>query len=178
MLDANGATIWLTGLSASGKSTLSEVLFQDLKKLGVENVVILDGEAVRDQFENDRFDLLSREEIGNKKIQMALEQNQMGKIVIISGIAHKKEWRKNARDQIKNYFEVYLDASADDCAKRDYKGHYSKAIKGEINNFVGITEPYEADCADLILHTGKDSIESCSKELLKNVLIFLQPDQT
>ena len=166
----NAITIWFTGLSASGKSTLSEKLYKDLRSLGVKNVVLLDGESFRDTIQNNSFDKLSREEIGIKKAEMCLELNRKGKLVLVSGIAHKKKGRNYIRNMMDNYFEVYLDCDVVECAKRDFKGHYDKAFSGELTNFIGVSEPYEeSDECDLILHTGVESIDTCSELLLRKI---------
>jgi len=169
-MNNKGITIWFTGLSASGKSTLSERLYSDLQKLGLQNLELLDGEVVRDMLKNDSFDQSSRENIGIQKARMCLELNKQGKIVLVSGIAHKKKWRKDIRGMIDNYFEVYLDCDVKKCSKRDYKGHYLKALSGKLENFIGVSEPYEvSDEYDLVLHTGRDSIETCSNLLLEKI---------
>jgi adenylylsulfate kinase len=170
MNDNQVPTIWFTGLSASGKSTLSERLYNDLQKLGVTNVELLDGESVRDMLKNDSFDKSSREKIGIQKARIALELNKQGKIVLVSGIAHKKRWRKDIRKMIDNYFEVYLDCDVKECSKRDYKGNYDKAFSGKLENFIGVSEQYEeSDEYDFVLHTGRDSIETCSSLLLEKI---------
>lgn len=170
------ATIWLTGLSASGKSTLSENLYRDLKSRGVDNLKLLDGEAVREFFENFNYNESSREEIGNKKIELALDENKKGNIVIITGIAHQKRWREEARQKIKNYYEIYLNASARECAQRDFKDNYRKAYEGALDNFIGVSEKYEEsnENVDLVVDSGKESIEYCSDLVAKHVLEFLE----
>ena len=76
-----------------------------------------------------------------------------------------------------NYFEIFLDCSVENCIKRDYKGHYQKAISGKLKNFIGISESYEvSDNYDLILDTGKLSIEFCSAKILKTVLDFIKEE--
>lgn len=167
-------TIWFTGLSASGKSTLSQRLYNDLNELGIKNIELLDGESVREKLKMYEFDLDSREQIGIQKAKIALDLNKNGKIVLISGIAHKKKWRKDLRTMFDNYFEIFLDCNLDDCIKRDYKGNYQKALSGKLDNFIGISEPYEvSEEYDLILDTGKRSIEFCSKKILKSILSFM-----
>ena len=114
-------TIWFTGLSASGKTTLSTQLYKDLKHLSIDNVVLLDGDILRDELKNHNYDVKNRDKIGFQKAKIALELNESGKIVLISGIAHKKNVRKNIRKIFVNYFEIFLDCSVDNCIKRDYK---------------------------------------------------------
>ena len=76
-----------------------------------------------------------------------------------------------------NYFEIFLDCSVENCIKRDYKGNYKKAISGDLQNFIGITEPYEVSKKyDLKLDTGELSIEYCAERILEKVLEFLNED--
>ena len=170
-----GLTIWFTGLSASGKSTQSELLYESLKELEFNNVILLDGESIRDKYKMFEFDSDSREKIGIQKAKIALDLNKDGKIVLITGIAHKKKWRNDIRNMFDNYFEIFLDCSLDNCIDRDYKGNYKKAISGDLDNFIGISESYEdSDGYDLKLDSGIHSVEFCSKKILKEVLNFIQ----
>lgn len=172
--DISPVTVWFTGLSASGKSTLSQRLYDDLQSIGVSNVVLLDGEAIRDRIKNFDFDNNSREKIGALKAEICLEENMKGNIVLISGIASKRKWRQDIRNFIPRYFEVYLKCTVDVCAARDFKGHYKKAISGEYENFVGVTEDYEEhEYVDLELDTGLNDIETCSYLLLKTIKEYL-----
>ena len=174
MSNYKATTIWFTGLSASGKSTLSDRLFKDLQQLGLMKIELLDGEAVRDMLKNDNFDKPSREKIGIQKAKIAQELNKQGKIVLVSGIAHKKKWRDDIRAMFDNYYEIFLDCSVEDCSKRDYKGNYQKALSGELDNFIGISEPYEvSDSFDLVIDSGICSIEDCSQKILVSVLDFI-----
>ena len=167
-------TIWFTGLSASGKTTLSTQLYKDLNNIGLDNVVLLDGESIRDEMMNHDFDLKSREEIGILKAKIASDLNNRGKIVLISGIAHKRKWRSDIRQMIDRYYEVYLKCDVDVCAARDYKDQYSKAFAGKYDNFIGVTEQYqESYDADLIIHTGRNKLDKCSSQLLENVMRLL-----
>jgi len=163
-------TIWFTGLSASGKTTLSSQLLNDLKNLDIENVVLLDGESLRDAMKNYKFDSNSREAIALQKAKIASDLNDKGQIVLVSGISHKKELRNNIRNMIDNYYEVFLECEVAICASRDYKDGYRKAFAGEYDNFIGVTEQYQRSSnVDLTINTGKYSIKSCSSLLLDNV---------
>lgn len=170
-------TIWFTGLSASGKTTLSTKLYKDLKALGVENIVLLDGESIRDEMKNYDFDNSSRGKISYQKAIIAQKFNKEGNIVLVSGITHKAKSRLHNRNNIDNYYEVYLKCDVNICAERDYKNQYIKAFAGEYDNFIGVTEKYEeADIADLTLHTGLKSLNECSSLLLKNINTLLGLD--
>jgi adenylylsulfate kinase-like enzyme len=168
-------TIWFTGLSASGKTSLSERLFDSLSQLGINNIVLLDGEAIRDELQNYKFDSQNREQIGIQKAKIALDLNSKGKIVLISGIAHKKQGRREIRGMFNNYYEIFLDCKVEECIKRDFKGQYKKSISGSLPDFIGISEPYEiSDEYDLRVNTSEQSIEVCSKLILDCVLSHLR----
>ena len=122
----NYATFWFTGLSASGKSTLSEKLFKKLKEEGYSNIVLLDGEYIREKLEHFKYDTQNRNEIGLMKSKIALDYIKKGNHVIITGIAHHRETRDIIRNIFPCYFEVYLKCNARICADRDYKGNYIK----------------------------------------------------
>lgn len=169
-------TIWITGLSASGKSTLGDKLFNDLKTIGVNNIKLLDGEDIREELEgaygyrtNDRNAILE------KTIQMARECNDNGNIAIVPTISHKRSIRQKARDAITNFMEVFLDCPLEVCIERDYKGHYQKALNGYYENFIGITESYEtSNLPELVINTKSLTIVECQKLLLDEVVRFLE----
>lgn len=169
------STIWLTGLAASGKTTLAEKLKDGLNSRGMKNVVLLDGEAVREQLNLNNYSTEDRNLIGIRKAELALEYNKKGDIVIITGIAHHRATREKIRGMFERYYEVYLDCEADACAKRDYKGHYEKAYAGKYEHFVGVTEPYEvSDETELVLKTGEMPVADCAGILLDHVWNFIK----
>jgi len=168
-------TIWITGLSASGKSTLGGKLFNDLKAIGVTNVKFLDGESIRKEY-GDTFGHVTNERnaILERTIQIARECNDNGIIAIVSAISHKRAIRQKARDTITNFMEVFLDCPLGVCIERDYKGHYQKALNGGYENFIGITESYEtSDSPELVINTKSLTIVECQKLLLDEVVRFL-----
>lgn len=169
-------TIWITGLSASGKTTLGQRLFDDLMGRGIHNVEFLDGEVVRDKIGkmHEGFLTKDRNTLNMYKADLALKSNKMGNIAIVTSISHTREIRAKVREHIGNFIEVYLKCSVDVCSKRDYKGHYKKAFTGKLDNFVGVTEPYEeSENVEMILDTSYKSIEDCSKVLLEASLDFI-----
>ncbi len=170
------ATIWITGLSASGKTTLGRRLISNLIQKGIRNVELLDGEELRKTF--DRIYGHSLEEryvVVSKIIQIAHECTQKGSISIVCTISHKKEMREMARQEIRHFMEVYLNCPVEVCARRDYKGNYKKAFQGEGEYFAGITEPYEeSENPELVLDSVSKSINECSVILLDRVLEFLE----
>ena len=164
--------IWFTGLSASGKSTLSEALYNKLKEKNVNNLILLDGEFVRDKLKYYGYETTNRNEIGIQKSKLALKYINKGNHTIITGIAHHKETRKIIRNMFPYFYEIYLKCDVEVCANRDFKGNYKKAFDGEYDNFIGVTEPYEESEPELIIETDKNSIDVCQK------LIPSRPFQT
>ena len=170
------ATIWITGITASGKTTLGRKLYQYLQSLYPEDrLEFLDGDEIRKKLDREYGHSTSeRMAVLGKIVEMAEALNQRGKIVIVSTVSHKKEMREFARSRIAHFFEVYLQCSVKDCAERDYKGHYQKAMAGEYDLFAGVTEPYEtSEAPELVLDTASQSIEVCSQTLCDRVTDFL-----
>ena len=166
-------TIWITGLSASGKTTLGKQLHEDLKSREINEVILLDGEAVRERIGNFGYTNEERNKVAFRIAEIALESNKNGKVVIVAGITHQRKTRAKIREYLGQYTEVYLKCPVDVCAARDYKGNYRKAFAGELDNFVGVTFPYEESDPELILDTQTKSAEECSKILLTHVLNFI-----
>jgi len=152
-------TIWISGISASGKTTLGKMLLNSLVNQG-ENVAFFDGDILRKKIKkkyghniNDRYEIL------NEYIELINREMDKDNIVIISTISHKKDMRMHARNNICNFFEVILKCPADTCAKRDYKNQYVKAYAGEYACFPGVTEKFEmSDRPDLIIDTNNNNI--------------------
>lgn len=168
-------TIWITGLSASGKTTLGKKLTDDLIQAGFHNVEHLDGEVLRTKY--DRIYGYSVEErfaVLENIIRIAKECNKKGKIAVVSTISHKRQMRRIACKALVPFMEVYLKCSVETCASRDYKGNYKKAFAGELDTFIGVTEPYElSDNPELVVNTAHQSIDKCSSILLEKSIDFL-----
>lgn len=165
-----GNTFWLTGLSSSGKTTLGLKLIEELAKAGFNEVVFLDGDALRKEDKNFDYSNQGREAIGIRKAEIAEINNQNGKNVIVTGIASKKAWRDEYRKIIPNYHEIYIKCETNICAERDKKSIYYKALKGEYSNFSGITDSYEeSKFVELIIDTNSKNLQESSKMLLEYV---------
>lgn len=179
MGNANGftpGTIWITGLSASGKTTLAKRLQADLLSHGFESVVLLDGEAVRERIKNFGYSNEERNRVAFKIAELALEHNRNGEAVIVAGITHQRKTRAQIREYLGRYVEVYLKCPVEVCAARDYKGNYEKAFAGELDNFVGVTVPYEEANPDLTLETDIKPVDECAKILLARALEFFHSE--
>jgi len=142
----NGFTIWMTGLPASGKSTLASILKSRLEKEYGKFVEVLDGDDIRKGLSRDLgLSRQDREEHARRVSYLAKILSRNGVISIVALISPYRISRQNAREVIGNdrFVEVYVKASISTCEKRDPKGLYAKARKGEISNMTGIQDPYE-----------------------------------
>jgi len=139
----NSSVIWLTGLSASGKTTIGEALVNDLKILG-HRVEHLDGDLVRKMFPGTGFSREERDRHIKRVGYLAALLEKHDVFVVASFISPYREARAFVRSQCNNFIEVYVSTPLEECEKRDPKGLYKKARAGEITNFTGIDDPYEA----------------------------------
>ena len=170
----NIATIWISGVTASGKTTLGQLLYDDLINYGINYLTYLDGDILRKKSQRT-YGYSSEERFKAIKeyIKIVKAENDNGNIAIISTVSHRKESRFFARKKLTNFFEINLLCEPKICKKRDYKDIYSNLTRKD-NCIPGVTEPYETyAAAEIILDTGKNSIESSQKIILKNVLNFL-----
>jgi len=162
LLQQHALCIWMTGLSGSGKSTIAQGLEKKLHEAGVL-VKILDGDNVRTGInKNLGFSEVDRLE----NIRRIAEVNKLfidaGIVTINSFVSPTKEIRTMAKTIIgeQDFYEVYVNAPFDECARRDVKGLYEKALKGEIKNFTGLDAPFEApEHPALEIKTAEQSIE-------------------
>ena len=165
-------TIWLTGLSGSGKSTIARELEKRLMAMDLK-AFILDGNNVRHRLNRDLgFSPKDRKENARRTAEVARLMNEAGIVVICSLISPYQSDRDQARaiiteDSDATFTEVYLNTPLEVCSERDPHELYSKAGTGEICGFTGIDAPYEAPAnAELELNTDKMSIEDCTNAIL------------
>ena len=173
LLQQKAVCIWMTGLSGSGKSTIAKGLERKLHQNGILTA-ILDGDNVRSGINNN---LGFTEEDRIENIRRIAEVNKLflqnGIVTINSFVSPTKDIRDLAKTIIgeQDFYEVYINASFDECAKRDVKGLYKKALNGEIKNFTGLDAPFEApEDAVLEIRTAEQSIEE-SVETIYNFFI-------
>ncbi|MFI3164477.1 MAG: adenylyl-sulfate kinase [Bacillota bacterium] len=166
-------TIWFTGLSGSGKSTIANALDKELAILG-KHTMVLDGDNVRLGLNNNLgFTEEDRVENIRRFAEVAKLMNDAGLIVLVSAISPFDSDRQNAKKIIGNAFTlVHVATSVEECIKRDTKNLYAKAIKGEISNFTGISSPYEApDDADIVVETETMGVGDALKAILTELNI-------
>ncbi|WP_157015025.1 sulfate adenylyltransferase subunit CysN [Mesorhizobium xinjiangense] len=162
------AVLWFTGLSGSGKSTIANLLEKKLHAEG-RHTYILDGDNVRHGLNRDLgFTDDDRVENIRRVGEVAKLMVDAGLIVLVSFISPFRAERRMARELMEEgeFIEVFVDTPFEECAKRDPKGLYAKALKGEIKNFTGVDSPYEVpERADIHLETGGRSAEEMADTL-------------
>jgi adenylylsulfate kinase len=168
-----GFTVWLTGLPSAGKSTLANHLQKELDELGLA-VEVLDGDEVRQRLTNGLgFTKEDREENIRRIAYVAKLLTRVGAVAITAAISPYQESRKRARTEIGRVIEVYVQCPLSVCIQRDVKGLYAKAIKGEITNFTGISDPYDPPTnPDVVVHTDKESIEESLNKILDTLALL------
>ncbi len=140
----NGFTLWFTGLSGAGKTTISHILADELKARG-QKFEILDGDIVRENLSKGLGFSKEDRDTNIRRIAFVADLlSRNGTPVITAAISPYREIRDEAREMMGDRFiEVYIHASVDACAERDVKGLYAKAFSGEIKEFTGVSDPYE-----------------------------------
>jgi adenylyl-sulfate kinase len=157
---ARGFTVWFTGLSGAGKSTISEALAPVLKERGL-NVEILDGDIVRTNLSKGLG--FSKEDRDTNILRIGFVAHLLsrnGVAVMTAAISPYREIRDQCRAQIGDFIEVFVKCPIDELVKRDVKGLYEKAIRGEIPNFTGVSDPYEEPLnPEVTVETDKETVE-------------------
>lgn len=142
-----GFTLWFTGLSGAGKTTIAELVRPELEARG-RKVDWLDGDDVREHLSKGLgFSKEDRDTNIDRIGWVASKLTRHGAAVIVSAISPYVEARRDAREMVEEhgaFIEVFVDASVAECARRDVKGLYEKAMRGEIPNFTGVSDPYES----------------------------------
>ncbi|MBI3971572.1 MAG: adenylyl-sulfate kinase, partial [Chloroflexi bacterium] len=152
-----GFTVWLTGLSGAGKTTLAERLVAELAARG-QQPEVLDGDVVRTHLSKGLG--FSKEDRDTNIRRIAFVGSlvtRQGGVVLVAAISPYRETRDEARAQIeaagrgKGFVEVYVECPLEELVRRDVKGLYAKALRGEIANFTGVSDPYEPPLAPAVV---------------------------
>ena len=164
LLRQKGKVLWFTGLSGSGKSTISLALQKKLLEEGKLSY-ILDGDVIRNGLCSDLgFSKYDRAENSRRVKEVAKILLDCGMIVIVAFISPYKKDRDDIKKEIPDFVEVFVDCPLEVCEKRDVKGLYKKARSGEISNFTGVNDPYEIPLnPDIRVDTSKMTLEECVK---------------
>lgn len=171
---SQGFTLWFTGLSGAGKTTLTNELLPQLKERGVK-IEVLDGDEVRTNLskglgfsKEDRDTNIRR--IGY--VARLLSRNGVG--VIVAAISPYREVRDEVRKDVEAhgaaFIEVYVQASLDTLVSRDVKGLYKKAIAGEIANFTGVSDPYEApETPEILVSSDTETVQESAAKIIDHL---------
>ena len=162
--------VWFTGLSGSGKSTVSKRVGDELKRRGYR-VEHLDGDSIRHIFPNTGFTRPEREEHIKRVGYLASKLEQNGVFVVASFVSPYESSRRFVRDLCRTFVEVHVSTPLAVCEQRDVKGLYAKARRGEIKNFTGIDDPYEAPShPELALDTSTMAVDAAVDQVMTAVL--------
>jgi adenylylsulfate kinase len=165
-----GFTLWFTGLSGSGKSTIAHLVGPELDKRGLV-VEYLDGDTVRTHLSKGLgFSKEDRDTNIERIGWVASRITRHGGAVIAAAISPYEETRQKARATVEEFgpfVEVYVSASVDECARRDVNGLYAKAFAGEIKGFTGVDDPYEAPSnAEIVVDTESTEPEEAAAQVI------------
>jgi adenylylsulfate kinase len=160
------AVIWFTGLSGSGKSTVAEWLVRELRA-GGRPVEYLDGDAIRDVFPATGFSKTERDAHVKRVGYLASRLEAHGVTVVASLVSPYRESREFVRGLCHTFVEVYVATPIEECERRDVKGLYARARRGELRNFTGVDDPYEPpERADLVLDTSRMAVDEAGRAVL------------
>ncbi len=164
---AEGFTIWLTGLSGAGKSTIAALLERELRERG-RRVEVLDGDVVRTHLSKGLG--FSREDRDTNILRIGwvcevLSRNDV--IAISAAISPYRETRDQVRARVGRFVEVYVNCSLDTCIDRDVKGLYKRALTGELPSFTGVSDPYEPPLApEIEVRTELEPVEASAARIV------------
>jgi adenylylsulfate kinase len=160
-------TLWFTGLSGSGKSTNSYRVYMELKRRSLK-AELLDGDIIRINFSQGLGFSKRDRDINIRRIGFVsylLNKNDI--ISVVAAISPYRETRRQNRNLLENYIEVYCDCPLDVLEKRDPKGLYKKARSGEVANFTGVTDPYEPpENPEIVLMTGVETQDQSFRKIM------------
>jgi adenylyl-sulfate kinase len=162
-----GFTIWLTGLSGAGKSTVAELLLAQLREAG-RKVELLDGDVVRTHLSSGLGFSREDRDTNVRRVGWLCEMlNKHGVDTIAALISPYRATRDEVRAQVPNFFEVHMDCPLEVLAARDVKGLYRRAFAGEIQHFTGVSDPYEPPLnPEVVGHSDREPPETSADRVL------------
>jgi adenylyl-sulfate kinase len=168
-----GFTLWFTGLSGSGKSTIAHLVGPELDRRG-HIVEYLDGDTVRTHLSKGLgFSKEDRDAHIERVGWVASRLTRHGAVVIAAAISPYEETRRKARELVEQwgpFVEVFVKASVEECARRDVKGLYEKAFKGEIKEFTGVSDPYEEPTSpEVVVDTEGLDPEQAARQIVEKL---------
>ncbi len=169
--DSHGVTVWFTGLPCSGKTTVSQLVYERLQSVGTK-VELLDGDIVRQRLTKGLgFSKEDRDENIRRIGYVCHLLTRNGVIAIAAAISPYRAVRDEIRNLIHSFLEVYVDCPLEVCKQRDIKGMYRRALAGELPHFTGVSDPYEKPPhPDLVLRTNEETPEESARKVLRLLL--------
>jgi adenylyl-sulfate kinase len=163
-----GFTIWFTGLSGAGKSTLANIVDAELRNRG-RNVEVLDGDVVRTNLSKGLGFSKEDRDTNIRRIGFVAHLlSRNGVVAITAAISPYRSVRRDCRDMIGDFVEVFVRCPLEVCAERDVKGLYKKAMAGEIPHFTGVSDPYEEpEHPEVIVETDQETPEESAAKILR-----------
>ena len=161
-----GFTLWFTGLSGAGKSTISGIIAQRLRNAGAK-VEVLDGDVVRENLSKGLGFSKEDRDTNIRRIGFVCEVlSRNGVIAIAAAISPYRAVREEIRSRIQNFIEVYVEVPLEVVASRDVKGLYKKAMAGEIPQFTGVSDPYEPPLnAEVTVNSAQETPEASAAKV-------------
>lgn len=169
-MEHQGFTLWFTGLSGAGKTTVSRVIEQELRARGMK-VEVLDGDVVRENLSKGLTFSKEDRDINIRRIGWVCEVlSRNGVVAIAAAISPYREIRDELRGKIQNFVEVYAECPIPVLADRDVKGLYKKALAGEIKNFTGVSDPYEPPLnPEVTYYSDKETVQESAQKILSKL---------
>ena len=166
-----GVTIWLTGLSGAGKTTIANRLEPELRARGKVKVEVMDGDVIRTNLSKGLG--FSKEDRDTNIRRIGFVSNLLtrnGVTTVVAAISPYRDVRDEVRHSIGEFVEVYVSCPLEVLIKRDAKGLYVKALKGEITNFTGVSDPYEEPLhPEVTLHTDEEAVDESVGKIIQKL---------
>jgi len=162
-----GVTIWLTGLSGSGKSTIADILEKRFREWGLKTE-LLDGDVIRTNLSKDLDFTKEGRDMNIRRVGFVCELLTRNNVIVLASVVSPyRSVRDENRQRIGRFVEVYVKASLEECEERDVKGLYKKARAGEIKGFTGIDDPYEEPIKpEVVCQTANESPEESAQKII------------
>lgn len=177
-MEHKGFTIWFTGLSGAGKTTLAREVEKRLRARGMK-VEVLDGDVVRQNLSKGLGFSKEDRDTNIRRIGFVCKLLSRNNVVAIAAaISPYREIRDEVRREIGNFVEIYVECPLEVLIERDVKGLYKKALAGEITNFTGVNDPYEPPLnPEVVIHSDRETVEESVKKIMRKLkeLDYLPP---
>ncbi len=166
-MEQKGFTLWFTGLSGAGKTTLARLLETELRSRG-HKVEVLDGDIIRTNLSKGLGFSKEDRDTNIRRIGFVCDLlSRNGVVAIAAAISPYREVREEVRKQTESFVEVYAECPIEVLSDRDVKGLYKKALAGEIKNFTGVDDPYEPPTSpEVVVHTDRETPEQSAARII------------